>query len=550
VFVVQNNPAKKMFEKTEAVSSRRVTVLSRDDSLLAQPSHLFVGKYHQIQEIMMSEKLNQLKEILGEVSDLNHAASVLEWDQQVNMPQGGGEARGQHLATLGRISHEKSTSDEVGKLLESLKQEFAGVDSDDAALVRVAARNYDKTTRVPAEFVAEQALVTTAAFEAWAEAKGKSDFSIFQPHLEKVMDLVRKYASYFPPAERPYDVLLDNFEPGMKTSDVKVIFDALRPQQVKLIKDLRAARQVKDNFLRKKYSEKKVWEFNQTIIANFGYDFSRGRQDKAAHPFETSFSVNDVRITNRYEPENPLATLFSGMHEAGHAMYEQGINPAYERTPLANGVSSAVHESQSRMWENLVGRSLPFWEHFFPELKKIFPSQLDGVSAKSFYKAINKVEPSLIRVNADEATYNLHIMLRLELEIAMLEGSVAIKDLPEIWNAKMQEYVGITPPDDARGVLQDIHWSAGLFGYFPTYALGNLVSAQLWEKINEDIRDLDDQIRKGKFDALLAWLREKVLVHGHKYDPQDLIQKVTGSKIDSAAYVRYLTKKYSDIYGL
>ena len=498
----------------------------------------------------MSEKLNQLKEILGEVSDINHAGSVLSWDQQVNMPPGGGEARGQHLATLGKISHEKSTSDKVGRLLEDLKQEFEGSDSDDAALVRVAARNFDKTTRVPAEFVAEQAMVTTASFEAWVEAKRKSDFSIFRPHLEKVMDLVKKYVSYFPPADHPYDVLLDDYEPGMKTAEVKEIFDKLRPQQVKLIKAIRSTKQVKADFLHKKYNEKKVWDFSESIISKFGYDFSRGRQDKAAHPFETSFSVNDVRITNRFESDSPLATLFSGMHEAGHAMYEQGINPAYERTPLANGVSSAVHESQSRMWENLVGRSLPFCEHFFPELKKAFSAQLDGVSVKTFYKAINKVEPSLIRVNADEATYNLHIMLRLELEIGILEGTVAVKDLPEIWNAKMQDYVGITPPDDAHGVLQDIHWSAGLFGYFPTYALGNLVSAQLWEKINKDIRDLDDQIRKGKFDSLLGWLREKVHVHGHKYDPQDLIKKVTGSKIDSAAYVRYLTKKYSDIYGL
>ena len=498
----------------------------------------------------MSEKLNQLKEILGEVSDLNHAASVLSWDQQVNMPPGGGEARGQQLATLGKLSHEKSTSDKVGKLLDDLKQEFAGSDSDDAALVRVAARNYDKTMRVPSEFVSEQAVVTTAAFEAWVEAKKKSDFSIFHPHLEKVFDLARKYVSFFPPSDHPYDVLLDDYEPGMKTADVQGIFDKLRPQQVKLIRNIKSAKQVKADFLHKKYAEKKVWDFSAAIASKFGYDFTRGRQDKAAHPFETSFSVNDVRITNRYAPDNPLATLFSGMHESGHAMYEQGVNPAYERTPLANGVSSAVHESQSRMWENLVGRSLPFWEHFFPELKKAFPTQLDGISAKTFYKAINKVEPTFIRVSADEATYNLHIMLRLELEIAMIEDKIAIKDLPEIWNTKMQEYLGITPPDDAHGVLQDIHWSAGLIGYFPTYALGNLVSAQLWEKINKDIRDLDQQIHKGKFDALLAWLRKNIHVHGHKYDPQDLVKKVAGSKIDPSAYVRYLTKKYSDIYGL
>jgi carboxypeptidase Taq len=498
----------------------------------------------------MSEKLNQLKEILGEVSDLHHASSVLEWDQNVSMPSGGSEARGQQLATLGKIAHEKSTTDEVGKLLEELKQEYTDPESDDGALIRVSARNFDKATRVPAKFVAKQAIVTTNAFEAWVEAKGKSDFSIFRPHLEQVVELVHEYISFFPPADHPYDTLLDDYEPGMKTAEVQTIFDKLRPKQVELIKAIKSSKQVKDDFLHKKYNEKKVWDFGETIITKFGYDWSRGRQDKAPHPFQTTFSVNDTRITNRYEVGNPLATLFSAMHEAGHAMYEQGSNPAYERTPLAGGTSLAVHESQSRMWENLVGRSFPFWEHFFPALKKTFPSQLEGVSAKSFYKAINKVESSLIRVNADEATYNLHVMLRLELEIGMVEGKFAVKDLPEIWNAKMNDYLGIVPPNDAQGVLQDVHWSSGLMGYFSTYALGNLVSAQLWEKINHDIKDLDEQIRKGKFDSLLGWLREKIHVHGHKYDPQDLVQKITGSKIDSAAYVRYLTNKYSDIYGL
>ena len=498
----------------------------------------------------MSEKLSTLKELLGEVSDLNKAASVLSWDQQVNMPPGGSEGRGQQLATLGKIAQEKFTSDEIGKLLDDLKKEYAGGDSDDAAMIRVAVRNYDKAIRVPAEFVAEQAIVSTKAFEAWVDARRKSDFSIFLPHLEKNVELVKKYVSFFPPADHPYDTLLDDYEPGMKTAEVKAIFDGLRPKQVKLIKAIAATKQVKDDFLHKKYNEKKLWDFGVNVITQYGYDWNRGRQDKAPHPFETSFNVNDVRITTRFEADNPMATLFSTFHESGHAMYEQGVNPAYERTPLANGTSLAVHESQSRMWENLVGRSLPFWEHFYPKLKKTFPSQLDGVSLKSFYKAINKVEPSFIRVNADEATYNLHIMLRLEMEIGMVEGSIAIKDLPEIWNAKMQEYFGITPPNDAMGVLQDVHWSYGSIGYFSTYALGNLVSAQLWEKINKDIRNLDDQIRQGNFSELLGWLRTKVHVHGHKYDPQDLVQLVTGSKITPEPYVRYLTKKYSEIYGL
>ncbi len=500
----------------------------------------------------MSEKLEQLKERLGEVSDLQHAASVLGWDQQVNMPPLGNEARGQQLATLSKIAQEKFTTDEVGQLIEDLKQEFAGADpnSDEAALIHVTARDYDKAKRVPPEFIQEQAIVSSNAFEAWLEARSKSDFSIFQPHLEKVVELVQRYVSFFPPADHPYDTLLDDYEPGMKTADVKAIFDGLRPKQVKLIKSIARSKQVKDDFLYKKYNEKKLVEFGEKVISRFGYDWNRGRQDKAAHPFETTFSINDVRITTRYEEDAPLATLFSTMHESGHAMYEQGINPAYERTPLSGGTSLAVHESQSRMWENLVGRSLPFWEHFYPELKKLFPAQLDGVSLKTFYKAINKVEPSLIRVNADEATYNLHIMLRLELEIGLVDGTVAVRDLPEIWNTKMDEYLGIVPPDDARGVLQDIHWSGGSIGYFSTYALGNLISAQVWEKVRKDIKDLDEQIRKGDFSALLGWLRTNIHQHGHKYEPQVLVEKVTGSRIKPEPYLRYLTNKYSEIYGL
>lgn len=498
----------------------------------------------------MSEKLDQLKEKLGEVADIGRAASVLAWDQQVNMPPGGNEARGQQLATLSKIAQEKFITDEVGRLIDDLKHELNGADSDEAALVRVAARNYDKAKRVPPAFIAEQAIVTSRAFEAWVEARSKSDFSIFQPHLEKVIELVHKYISFFPPADHPYDTLLDDYEPGMKTADVKVIFDGLRPKQVELIRAITSRKQVKDDFLHKKYNEKKLIDFGVDVITKFGYDWSRGRQDKAPHPFETTFSVNDVRITTRYEDDNPIATVFSTMHEAGHAMYEQGSNPDYERTPLSGGTSLAVHESQSRMWENLVGRSLPFWEHFYPALKRTFPKQLEGVSVRSFYKAINKVEPSLIRVNADEATYNLHVMLRLELEIAMVEGKLAIKDLPEIWNTKMQEYIGVMPPDDAKGVLQDIHWSGGAIGYFSTYALGNLISAQLWEKINKDIRDLDDQIRKGDFSQLLDWLRKNIHQHGQKYEPQTLVEKITGSKITYEPYIRYLTKKYGEIYGL
>ncbi len=500
----------------------------------------------------MSVELDRLKTILGEVADLNAAAGLLSWDQQTYMPPGGASARGQHLATLGRLAHERATSEEVGKLLEGLRAEYANVDgaSDEAALVRVASRDYDKAVRVPADFVAEQALVTTDAFEAWTRARSKSDFAIFLPHLEKVLELVKKYISFFPPADHPYDTLLDDFEPGMKTADVQAIFQVLRPKQVELIRAIASRPQVNDQFLRRKFDEGKLWSFGADVTRTFGYDWSRGRMDKAPHPFETAFSIDDVRITNRFESDHPMATIFGAMHESGHAMYEQGVNPSYERTPLVHGASLGVHESQSRLWENLVGRSLAFWEFFYPRLKKVFPSQLEGVGLRNFYKAVNKVEPSLIRVNADEATYNLHIMLRLELEIAMLDGKVALKDLPEIWKSRMQEYLGIVPPDDYHGVLQDVHWSYGTIGYFSTYALGNLISTQLWEQMTKDVGGLEAQIRKGEFEGMLHWLRQNVHRYGRKYDPQDLVQKVTGSRITPEPYIRYLTGKYSDIYGL
>jgi carboxypeptidase Taq len=498
----------------------------------------------------MTEKMQQLREILGEVADLDRAAGVLGWDRQTYMPPGGAEARGHQLGTLGKLMQEKFASDEVGRLLEDLQAEVGDGDSDDAALIRVTRRDYEKARRVPPEFVVEQAQVTTRAFDAWREARQKADFSIFAPHLEKVVDLVRRYISFFPPAVHPYDTLLDNFEPGMKTAEVQEIFQALRPRQVALLQAIASRKQVDSSMLDGRYNEKKMEQFSVAIATKFGFDWTRGRQDRAPHPFETTFSIKDVRITTRFEKDNPTAMLFSTMHETGHALYEMGGNPAYERTPLMGGASHALHESQSRLWENMVGRSMPFWRHFYPQLKKLFPVQLDGVGLKSFYRAINKVEPSFIRVNADEATYNMHIMLRLELEIAMVEDAIRVKDLPEAWNQKMQGYLGIRPENDAMGVLQDMHWSGGSIGYFSTYALGNLVSAQLWEKINQDLPGLSEEIAKGQFDSLLGWLRKNLHIYGRKYEPQQLVKMITGDTINPDAYIRYLTAKYSEVYGL
>jgi len=398
--------------------------------------------------------------------------------------------------------------------------------------------------------VAEFAQATTLGQQAWIEARSQNDFSRFEPYLKKIVELRREYASFFAPYDHIYDPLLDDFEPGMKTADVKTIFTALRPQQVALIQAIGSRPEIDDSFLCLPYDEQKQWDFGVEVVTKFGYDWKRGRQDKAPHPFTTSFGVGDVRITTRFDPERAASALFSTMHEGGHALYEQGFDPSLRRSPLADSASLAVHESQSRMWENLVGRSLPFWKHFYPRLSELFPEILGNVSLEAFYKGINKVERSLIRVEADEATYNLHVMLRLELEIALMEGSLEVHDLPDAWNTRMQEYLGLTPPNDALGVLQDIHWSGGMIGYFPTYALGNLISVQLWEKINADIPDLTNQIERGEFAELLGWLREKIHVHGAKFEPQELVQRVTGTKITPEPYIRYLTAKYGEIYGL
>lgn len=499
----------------------------------------------------MNSDIDQLKTLLSEIFDLYHVVGLLGWDQQTYMPPGGAQDRAFHLGTINRLYHTKFSSDELGRLLETLKPQVADLppDSDDARLVRVTEREYLRRTKIPVELATELAQTAPISHQAWEKARADNNFAHFRPYLEKMVDIRRRWAACFAPYEHVYDPLLDEYEPGMKTKEVQEIFTALRPQQVELIKNITGRPQVDDSALHLQYDAQKQWDFGVEVVTKFGYDWQRGRQDKAAHPFTSSYGLGDVRITTRILPDYIGSALFSTMHESGHAMYEQGIDPAFSRTTLAETYSLALHESQSRMWENLVGRSRPFWQHFYPRLQEYFPNQLGNLPLEKFYKAINKVEPSFIRVESDEATYNLHIMLRLELEIALMSGELEVKDLPEAWNSRMQDYLGIVPPTDTLGVLQDVHWSHGYFGYFSTYALGNLISLQLWECINTDIPDLDDQIRQGKFDALLAWTREKLHCHGSKFEAQEMVQRITGSKIDPAPYMRYLTAKYADIYG-
>lgn len=499
----------------------------------------------------MTGNFETLRNLLGDVYDLNAAMAVLGWDQQTFMPSGGAEERGNAMSTLARVAHSAATSDELQKCLELCQKEAEDMpaDSDEARLVSVTRRELNRKLRIPSKWVGEFAELTAVGQATWEQAKIAADFSFFKTTLEKIFELRREYAEFFQPYDHIYDPMLDEFEPGLKTKDVQQIFAVLREKQVALIRELAERPQVDSSFLDKYFPEELQWEFGVNVITNFGFDWDRGRQDRSAHPFTTTFGLGDVRITTRVIPNNLGSALFSTMHEAGHAMYEQGFSPAIKRTLLATGASMAIHESQSRLWENLVGRSKPFWEFYYPQLQNFFTSQLGDIGLDGFYRGINRVNPSLIRTESDEATYNLHVMLRLELEIALLERKVEVRDLPGLWSERMKEYLGVVPLDDAQGVLQDIHWAGGLVGYFPTYALGNVISVQLWECLKKDITNLDSHIASGNFSQLLAWLHDKIHIHGAKYETQELVRKVTGSNIDPQPYLRYLENKFKDIYS-
>lgn len=493
--------------------------------------------------------LARFRHLFAEVADLRRAADLVEWDERVCMPSGGAPIHGEMQATLRRLAHEAFTRDEMGAAIAAL-----AADADPSAelgrLAAVAARDYDKALRVPPAFVAEYAEVISASQHAWEKARAADDFPAFAAHFRRVLDLKRRYVGYFPPAAHPYDVLLDDYEPGMTTADVRSLFDALRPRQVALIAAIAAKPPVDARCLSGAYTEADMLAFAVEVCTAIGFDWTRGRQDKSVHPFATSIGSSDVRITTRWVPDQPFGLLFGTMHETGHALYEQGVGRHLHRTPLEGGASLGLHESQSRLWENIVGRSRGFWQHFFPALQARFAGPLEGVTAEQFYRGINQVRPSLIRVEADEATYNLHVMLRTELEIGLIDGSIAVDALPDLWRERMQAYLGVAPATNALGPLQDVHWSAGLFGYFPTYTLGNVIASQIWARLGEMIPDRDRQVASGEFGMLLSWLRSELHQHGRGFHTQEMVTRLTGTRVDPEPYLRYLEQKYGDIYGL
>jgi carboxypeptidase Taq len=501
----------------------------------------------------MGEKLEHLKGHLARVIDLRHAAGVLGWDQEVNMPEEGVGPRSNQLSTLASIAHEMFTGDETAKLLEAAEDEVEGLDydSDEASMVRVTRRLYDQQTKIPTDLVIRESKATSQAFVAWRKAKESDDFPTFEPHLDELVEIQVEKAGHLGYEDHPYDALLDQFETGMTTAQVTALFNDLKEGLVPLVHEIAEQPEVDDRFLTERvYDQQRQWEFTLLLLRDIGYDFKRGRQDKAPHPFTTEFGNSDVRVTTRLFDNNPQSAIFSTVHEGGHALYELGSPDKFERTPLAGGATLGIHESQSRLWENQVGRSTSFWRHYYPILRAFFPDQLGDVSLESFHRAINKVEPTLIRVEADEVTYNMHIFVRFELEQALVTGDLKVADVPEAWNAKYETYLGITPPSDAVGCLQDIHWSHGTIGYFPTYTLGNLMSAQIYSQALQQLPDLEQGYERAEFAPLLDWLRRRVHRHGTKFTAPELMDREFGVEISAQPLVSYLREKYTGLYHL
>jgi carboxypeptidase Taq len=497
-------------------------------------------------------KLQELKARLLEITDLENAAAVLDWDQQTYMPPGGAEARARQLALLRRLGHEKFIDPAIGKLLDDLRpyEQSLPHDSDDASLVRVTRRNYEKAARIPPAFSAKLAQHAAETYQLWTKARPANDFASVRPRLERTVDLNRELANFFPGYEHIADPLIDFCDYGMKASDVRAIFGQLRGQLLPLVNAITSQPPADDSCLRQKLPLEPQLAFGVEVIKRFGYDFKRGRQDLTHHPFMTKFSLGDVRITTRGKDDYLVDCVFSTLHEAGHALYEQGICPAYEGTPLANGASTSVHESQSRTWENIVGRSRGFWKFFYPKLQSLFPGQLKGVSLDTFYRAINKVERSLIRTDADEVTYNLHVMLRFELELQLLEGKLTVRDLPDVWHERYKTDIGVRAPDDRDGVLQDVHWYGGIFGYFQGYTLGNIMSAQFFETALRAHPQIPQEIEKGEFGTIHGWLKQHIYQHGAKFTADELLHRVTGNSLTVEPYIGYLRKKFAELYRL
>lgn len=501
----------------------------------------------------IQSQIADLKTRLTEIEDLRSASAVLSWDRATYMPPGGAAARGRQSALLARLRQEKLNDPALGRLLDALQPhgESLPYDSAAAAMLRLARREYDRAQRVPPAFVAQLHQHLGESFAAWRQARPENNFALVRPYLEKTVELSRQYAAFFPEATHPADPFIEQFDYGLNTATVRAVFAELREQLVPLVQALTAQPPADDSCLLQTFPMDQQWSIGLEASQLFGYDMNRGRQDQAPHPFMTSFSIGDVRITTRLRADVFSDAFYSTLHETGHALYEQGVAPELEGTPLAGGASAGMHESQSRLWENLVGRSRAFCEFFYPRLQHAFPAQLGTVPLDTFYRAINKVQRSLIRTDADEVTYNLHVIVRFDLELALLEGQLAVRDLPEAWHARYQSDLGVRAPSDSDGVLQDMHWFySPVGGRFQGYTLGNMMSAQIFDAASRAIPSLPADIQRGHFTGLRQWLTENVYRHGKKFTAAETLHRATGQPLQVAPYIRYLRQKYGELYAV
>lgn len=502
----------------------------------------------------------KLMERVGQVNDLLNAQSILSWDARTMMPEGGHETRGKQLATLSVMTRDLLVSDETRALLERAESDMAAHDaaSVEKGMVQQVREAIDYHLAIPADLTRRRAELGSNGHAVWAKARAESDFSQFMPLLEQTVALNREMAEAIGYAEHPYDALMYRFEPGETVSSLKPLFARLRDGLLPLVKAIGEKEQPRFDFLERHYPVATQHALALKMSEKVGYDLHRGRLDTTLHPFEVSFTRNDVRITTRFYENYLPASLFGALHEAGHALYEQGADPAFVRTPFStdlvglyavNGVSFGAHESQSRLWENQVGRARAFWENNFGIAREYFPDQLADVSVEEFWRAINRVRPGFIRVEADELTYDFHVMLRTDIEAALIDGSLQVKDLPEAWNAKIKEYLGLDVPNDAQGVLQDVHWSSGQIGTFCNYTIGNVMAGQLFDAASQDAA-IAQGLAGGDYDPLRHFMVENIHRHGRRYTRDELLVRTTGRKLDPEPYISYLTAKYTEIYGL
>jgi carboxypeptidase Taq len=492
------------------------------------------------------QTLVQLKKYSAELVDLHHTLALMQWDQEVRMPRRAAEGRAGQFATLSALVHRREVAPELGALLAEVGAQKEALSVEDRALLRVMQRSYDQNTRLPEEFVAEFSRLTSQAQMAWLKAREQSDFAIFQPLLERLVVMARQQAEYLGYKNHPYDALLDLYEEGLTTCQVEEMFAELQAPLVGLVK--RFAGRLAPLSFSENFSPEGQERFAEHLLTAMGFDFSRGCLARSAHPFTTTLGHHDRRITNRYAPKG-LDFIFGALHEGGHALYEQGIDERLANCHLDDGVSLGIHESQSRFWENVVGRGRPFWQKFFPELQQAFPAQFSQTGLDDFVRGINAVKPGLIRVDADELTYNLHVLIRFEIEKGLIEGSLEVAALPGIWREKYRQYLGVEVESDADGVLQDIHWSHGSFGYFPTYTIGNLAAAQIWEAYKRYDPDFSRTLAEGDLAKLREWLAGEIHAHGSVYLPQDLLVRVTGAPLSARAFLAYLEEKFTVLAG-